>query len=145
MSWFSEGNVPLSFHCFENLTVLNVIQSWSSDQNVLLSFHCFENLTVLNLMSWSSDQNIPGLFFHCFENLTVLHVVRVRSIVFLLLLYSFTHVIQSLPGFEASKTVQCSEIHFPEWEFSVSSILLLAVFSLLIVRRFPSAKIFGLE
>jgi hypothetical protein len=43
----SDQNVPLSFHCFENLTVLHAIQSWSSDEIVPLSFDCFENLTVL--------------------------------------------------------------------------------------------------
>ena len=52
------------FHCFENLTVLHLIQSWSSDQNVPLSFHCFENFTVLHVIqSWSSDQHVL-LYFH---------------------------------------------------------------------------------
>ncbi len=72
----SDRNGPLSFHCFENSTVLHVIQSWSSDQNVSLSFHCFENHTVLHVIqSWASDQNVP-LSFHCFGNPTVLHVIQ---------------------------------------------------------------------
>lgn len=50
-----DQNVPLPFHCFENLTVLRVIQSWSSGQNVLMPFHCFENLIILYVIqSWSS-------------------------------------------------------------------------------------------
>jgi hypothetical protein len=75
-SWSSDQNVPLSFHCFENLTVLHAIQSWSSDQNVPVSFHFFENLTVLHaIQSWSSDQTDP-LSFHCFENPCVLHAIQ---------------------------------------------------------------------
>jgi hypothetical protein len=78
-SWFSETKVSLSFHCFENLTVLHAIQSWFSETNVPLSFRCFENLTVLHaIQSRSSDLNIP-LSFHCFENYTVLHAMQVIS------------------------------------------------------------------
>jgi tellurite resistance-related uncharacterized protein len=77
----SDQNVPsLSFHCFENPTVLHVIQLRSSDQNVPLSFHCFENPTVLHaIQSWSSDQNV-SLSFHYFENPTVLHVIQMTEL-----------------------------------------------------------------
>jgi hypothetical protein len=54
----------------------SVIQSGTSDWNVLLSFHCFENPTVLHAVQlWFGDQNIP-LSFHCFENLIALHAIQ---------------------------------------------------------------------
>jgi hypothetical protein len=51
-SRFSDRNVPFSYHCFQNFTVLHAIQSRSSDRNIPLSCHCFENLTVLRVIIW---------------------------------------------------------------------------------------------
>ena len=98
MSWFSECNVQLSFHCFENFTVLNVIRhdpvirmfyclfivlkislfSMSSSHDpVIRMFHCLFIVLKISLFSMSSshDQNVL-LSFHCFENLTVFNLIK---------------------------------------------------------------------
>jgi hypothetical protein len=52
-SWSSDQNGPLSFHCFENLTVLRAIQLPNVLTHIFLNFPILTPVLFLNPSGWS--------------------------------------------------------------------------------------------